>query len=160
MSRCAQLCKKECLYEEPGTSFTFNITPQIDFFIPHNWVNNEENLNSLQIKLSPTNLVLRHPLSTNKGPGEISLPLQSMKVGWNRLYLKKDGNNLQVIERTPDNSVKVIQNITFEPGQDPLHVSGLYSLANCFEVDGSVSPKEKPTVVQPIENITDKANWS
>ncbi|KAL7646615.1 UNVERIFIED_CONTAM: hypothetical protein RMT77_001866 [Armadillidium vulgare] len=147
---------EKCLYEEPGTSFTFNITPQIDFFIPHNWVNNEENLNSLQIKLSPTNLVLRHPLSTNKGPGEISLPLQSMKVGWNRLYLKKDGNNLQVIERTPDNSVKVIQNITFEPGQDPLHVSGLYSLANCFEVDGSVSPKEKPTVVQPIENITDK----
>ncbi|RXG57081.1 hypothetical protein Avbf_18043 [Armadillidium vulgare] len=126
-------CNRECLYEETGTSFTFDITPQIDFFIPYNWVNNEEVLNSLQIKLSPTNLVLRHPLSTNKGPGEISLPLQSMKVGWNRLYLKKDGNNLQVIERTPDNSVKVIQNITFEPGQDPLHVSGLYSLANCFE---------------------------
>ncbi|KAB7508188.1 hypothetical protein Anas_06647 [Armadillidium nasatum] len=124
---------EKCLYKEPGTSFTFDITPQIDFFIPHNWVNNEENLNSLQIKLSPTNLVLRHPLSTNKGPGEISLPLQSMKVGWNRIYLKKDGNNLQIIERPPDNSVKVIQTITFEPGQDPRHVSGLYSLANCFK---------------------------
>ncbi|KAL7646619.1 UNVERIFIED_CONTAM: hypothetical protein RMT77_001870 [Armadillidium vulgare] len=124
---------EKCLYEETGTSFTFDITPQIDFFIPYNWVNNEEVLNSLQIKLSPTNLVLRHPLSSNKGPGEISLPLQSMKVGWNRIYLKKDGNNLQVIERPPDNSVNVIQTLTFEPGQDPRHVSGLYSLANCFK---------------------------
>ncbi|KAB7500617.1 hypothetical protein Anas_14302 [Armadillidium nasatum] len=43
---------EKCLYKEPGTSFTSDITPQIDFFIPHNWVNNEENLNSLQIKLS------------------------------------------------------------------------------------------------------------
>ncbi|RXG52706.1 hypothetical protein Avbf_19088, partial [Armadillidium vulgare] len=111
----------------------------IDFYIPHNWAN--DNLNHLKIRLFNTNLVLRHPLSTKKESNDVNLPLNEMQIGWNRIYLNKNGRTVQV-EIVKRNSQNFIQNITVLEGislflghhifKDPFHVSGLYSLVNCL----------------------------
>ncbi|RXG58624.1 hypothetical protein Avbf_16639, partial [Armadillidium vulgare] len=133
-----------CLYNEEGVPFSFDVSPpQIDFYIPHNWANNEDNLNHLKIRLFNTNLVLRHPLSTKKDSNDVNLPLNEMKIGWNRIYLNANGRTVQV-EIVKRNSQNFIQNITllernslflYQPHifKDSFHVSGLYSLVNCFK---------------------------
>ncbi|RXG53292.1 hypothetical protein Avbf_19134, partial [Armadillidium vulgare] len=96
---------------------------------------------------SITNLVLRHPLSTKKESNDVNLPLNEMQIGWNRIYLNKNGRTVQV-EIVKRNSQNFIQNITVLEGislflghhifKDPFHVSGLYSLVNCLIVDSYV----------------------
>ncbi|KAL7646611.1 UNVERIFIED_CONTAM: hypothetical protein RMT77_001862 [Armadillidium vulgare] len=134
----------DCLYKEGGVPFSFDVSsPQIDFYIPHNWANNEDNLNHLKIRLFNTNLVLRHPLSTKKDSNDVNLPLNEMKIGWNTIYLNKNGKTVHV-EIVKRNSQNFIQNITLLEGnslflyqphifKDSFHVSGLYSLVNCFK---------------------------
>ncbi|RXG55004.1 hypothetical protein Avbf_15534 [Armadillidium vulgare] len=137
------IADQKCIYQELGATSNFEITPHVDFYIPHNWVNNDDNLNYLLMKLFSRNVVLRHPSSSIKNPSEIKLPIESMKIGWNRLFLKKDGDTLQVIEKSvKDNSIKIIQTFTILPTinfpnqvnqEEPLFVSGLHSLVECHK---------------------------
>ncbi|KAB7502004.1 hypothetical protein Anas_08546, partial [Armadillidium nasatum] len=126
-----------CLFKEEGFPLSFVTTPYIHFFIPHNWANNEDNLNHLKIKLFNTNLVLRHPLSSKKESNEINIPLNELNVGWNKIYIRKRRNNVQVVTDN-SGSRKVVQNFTlseeFDSFLDPQSslVTGLYSLGKCL----------------------------
>ncbi|KAL7646617.1 UNVERIFIED_CONTAM: hypothetical protein RMT77_001868 [Armadillidium vulgare] len=126
-----------CLFKEEGFSLSFVTTPYIHFFIPHNWANDEDNLNHLKIKLFNTNLVLRHPLSSKKESNEINLPLNELNIGWNKIYIRKRRNKVQVVTDN-SGSRKVVQNFTlsedFDSDADPQAtlVTGLYSLGKCL----------------------------
>ncbi|KAB7502003.1 Transmembrane protease serine 11A, partial [Armadillidium nasatum] len=125
-----------CIYQELGATSNFEITPHVDFYIPHNWANNDDNLNYLLMKLFSRQLVLRHPSSSIKNPNEIKLPLESMKIGWNRLFLKRDGDTLQIIRLR---SFKLLQSFRLSISliklikRNPLFVSGLHSLVECHK---------------------------
>ncbi|RXG61043.1 Venom peptide isomerase heavy chain, partial [Armadillidium vulgare] len=126
-----------CLFKEEGFSLSFVTTPYIHFFIPHNWANDEDNLNHLNIKLFNTNLVLRHPLSSKKESNEINLPLNELNIGWNKIYIRKRRNKVQVVTDN-SGSRKGVQNFTlsedFDSFLDPQSslVTGLYSLGKCL----------------------------
>ncbi|RXG67255.1 Transmembrane protease serine 2, partial [Armadillidium vulgare] len=126
-----------CLFKEEGFSLSFVTTPYIHFFIPHNWANDEDNLNHLNIKLFNTNLVLRHPLSSKKESNEINLPLNELNIGWNKIYIRKRRNKVQVVTDN-SGSRKVVQNFTlsedFDSDVDPQAtlVTGLYSVGKCL----------------------------
>ncbi|RXG56325.1 hypothetical protein Avbf_12188 [Armadillidium vulgare] len=99
--------------------------------------NNEDNLNHLNIKLFNTNLVLRHPLSSKKESNEINLPLNELNIGWNKIYIRKRRNKVQVVTDN-SGSRKGVQNFTlsedFDSDADPQAtlVTGLYSLGKCL----------------------------
>ncbi|RXG67254.1 hypothetical protein Avbf_11881 [Armadillidium vulgare] len=134
-----------CLYVEDGVGFLKIDEPlSIDFYIPHNWKVNEDDLNNLNLRLFNTNLTLRHPSISENETDEINLPLSELRIGWNTIYLRKTEDKFEVLVKVlnEESSIgnenseehwKVIQNVTQEEFNytDPFYVSGLYSLVNC-----------------------------